>query len=265
MLSPARAVSPAESTASTHSNLLSAGAHRRVELQSPADFTHLLTIATTNAREKIIKHTQAQLQLSQPVQSPPVDAALLAAHLGSFLDTTFGSLRHNVSINGVNGERVFPTTPSLLKPTSSVDAVEQEADASTHPEDYEDYDATLAARITTLHATVEKMNLALADTRRNAAARAADRWKRDFEERLRRDDEELVVLNKEEEEQEQPDLGLRGMLPFFGDAEGNEGRVEDVKRTWTGALDALARVQGGAEEVKKRAERARAVVAHLKG
>lgn len=268
MLPSTLAFSPTGSTGSTHSNLLSASAHRRIELQSPADFTHLVAIATANAREKIAKHIQSQSRLQQSTNaehsaatpSETIDSTLLTAQLASFLDTTFTSLRHNVSVNGVDGEIVFPITPSLLNPTSDP---AEEAEASTHPEDYEPYDAALAARIAALNATVEKMNLTLADTRRGAASKAAAKWKRTFEERLMDDEAEAQA---EVVQEEAVDLKVRELVPFFGDGEDAPGRVEDVSRIWAGALDALIRVQGDhADDIRKRAERAEAAVAYLDG
>lgn len=88
-------------------------AHRRVELQSPADLQHIRANASRAARAKIDLHfppraaTAPTTSTDDAVAVPPTDDDPLRKRVEelvqAFLERTFASVRQNVAVNGLSG------------------------------------------------------------------------------------------------------------------------------------------------------------------
>lgn len=119
---------------------------------------------------------------------------------------------------------------------------------------YDPYDTRLAARITTLHARIETLNLALANTRREAVAKAAADFKQNY---LEQD----AAMETEIERAEDDGKGETATLPEYG----FEGREEEVAGTYEEAVRGLERLRGEMGEARERAEEAAGVVEFMRG
>lgn len=176
------------------------------------------------------------------------------ANVDAWITELFEAARHNVSINGINGDDEQFT--ALLGDDTAGDG------NGTGTEEYEVYDTRLAARITALYANIERLNLELADTRRvavkDAARKFGEGWVQqgeEIEEALKRS--AAVAEGQGAEDMDGVVEGVKREL-WLG-----KGRNEEVRETWEGAVVGLRGLRGGIEETMERAERARRVVGVL--
>ncbi|TKA55501.1 hypothetical protein B0A49_10315 [Cryomyces minteri] len=134
-------------------------AHRRIELQSPADLSYLVANASRAARQKIDLHLppsaapQGEDALRRRVEEPVEQ---------QYIRATFALAKPSLSINGMD-----PAAELLSAAQKGEGAVAGEE------EEYEPHDARLTARIATLTATHESLTASLATLRRTAPAAAA--------------------------------------------------------------------------------------------
>ncbi|TKA79196.1 hypothetical protein B0A49_02167 [Cryomyces minteri] len=133
-------------------------AHRRIELQSPADLSYLIANASRAARQKIDLHLP-------PSAAPQGEDALrrrVEELVEQYIRATFVLAKPSLSINGMD-----PAAELLSAAQKGEGAVAGEE------EEYEPHDARLTARIATLTATHESLTASLATLRRTAPAAAA--------------------------------------------------------------------------------------------
>ncbi|KAJ5239880.1 kinetochore protein Mis14 like-domain-containing protein [Penicillium chermesinum] len=129
---------------------------RKIELQSPADFTYLFANVTNLAREKLDLH----LPLSATNNETPDPMRERVRELvDEYIARTFTTASASISINGLDS-----SSPQFPFP-----------EAFTAPEtvEYEAYDAELASRVTALYAQLESLTTTVAQLRRDAPRRAA--------------------------------------------------------------------------------------------
>ena len=125
--------------------------------------------------------------------------------------------------------------------------------------EYEPYDARLAAKMSSLHATIESLNLELANTRRNAARVAAGEFEREWQEQSRVAE---GVLDEGAESAKRDGEGSR----LLGEGGlGFEGRDGEVQRAWERGMEGLVRLKAGLGETMRRAEEAKRTVEYLEG
>jgi kinetochor protein Mis14/NSL1 len=77
-------------------------AHRKIELQSPADLTYLIANVTRTAQEKLDKHLP-------PDAAPERDDAMrkrVEQLVDEYIRSTFGAAKDNVSINGMDSKEM---------------------------------------------------------------------------------------------------------------------------------------------------------------
>ena len=111
-----------------------------------------------------------------------------------------------------------------------------------------------------MYSEIEALNLSLANTRREAVAKAAQDFQTNFSKRSEADDAALAKL-EEVSRNAAANPGEREVkLPF-------EGREEAVKRVWDGAREDIVRLGGkdGLANLKERAEGAESVVGWMEG
>lgn len=212
--------------------------HRKIELQSPADLTHLTSQLRTLARSKI---DQAFPPQPADATTPDELRQQVEALVDAFVAQILSGLRSNISINGVD-----------VVPRGALDEhgmEEQVQGEETVIEEFEPFDEKLRRR---LGATVERRDKLVGEVsamRRNTPAAAARRW----EEAFAKGNEELDRVEKMDEDVEDES------------AFGTMKRQEEVERNWERAVEGLGRLNKGLPETRARLERCGEVVGYLGG
>ena len=214
--------------------------HRKIELQSPADLTHLTSQLRTLARAKI-----DQAFPPQPADNTSPDELRLQVEslVDAFVAQILAGMRSNICINGVD-----------VVPRGAVDEHGNFAEAADAGEDavieeFEPFDEKLRRR---LGAAVERRDKLVGEVsamRRGTPAAAARRWEDEFT----RGNAELEKVESVDEEMEEAG-GLAAMK-----------RQEEVERNWERAVEGLGRLNKGLPETRARLERCGEVVAYLGG
>ncbi|KAJ5748924.1 uncharacterized protein N7511_010620 [Penicillium nucicola] len=218
--------------------------HRKIELQSPADFIYLYTNTVALARRK--------LDLNLPPsaidnETPDPMRERVRELVDDYINTTFETASSSISINGLDStSEQFPFPAALTKPTETVE--------------YEAYDTELASRVTALYAQLESLTTGIAQQRRDAPRRAA----REYAAQLKG----LIQGEVEEEEYDAASgagtagdgmdvdsgSGLKGVDPAWklevalGSTEEQERWASgDIAGVYEDALRSILRLQGEGE------------------
>ena len=233
MTTPASAFQPRRPTPPDQAttNDLDPSAPRPISLQSPGDLLHLRAVALQAARQKIDLHLPPNAEAAST--SPDGLRKTVEQLVDRFINETFLAARSNVEINGIPGP----------------EAVNWDAKGQNSGEEYEVFDAKLAGRIKDLHGKIEKLNLAVADRRREAVRVQAEKFKQGFGTL----DEQMSRLEDEDVHAE-PEISLEV-------DERLKGREETTKESWERAIQALSDVsEGRLKDATDRADEARKVV-----
>ncbi|KAL1310854.1 hypothetical protein AAFC00_001086 [Neodothiora populina] len=223
-------------------------AHRRIELQSPADLIYLQSNTTRAARAKIDLHfppSAAPEAGEEDVMRKRVEELV-----DQYIRATFDLTKPNLSINGIDPDE--DSSKSL--PSSTTDTAEVY-------EEYEPFDHRLASKIQLLTSQIEALNLQLANLRRSAPASASQAYKtRSQTQRLahveaRREAEEKALAQALEDETKEL------MSAVAKDLE----RVDEMRETWEKGTKTLGDVRQGVGASTAKFERARRAVDHLEG
>ncbi|KAJ5582257.1 Kinetochore Mis14 [Penicillium sp. DV-2018c] len=128
--------------------------YRKIELQSPADFTYLYANTVALSRQKLDLH----LPLPQQTMKPPIQCAN--------------------AINGIDSSSPqFPFPAAFTAPTEQIE--------------YEPFDTELAARVAALYAQLESLNTTVAQQRRDAPRRAAKEYAAQLKKIIQEEDEDM--------------------------------------------------------------------------
>lgn len=211
-------------------------AHRRVELQSPADLTYLVANVKRAARQKIDLHLPPS---AAPEGAEDVLRRKVEELVDEYIRNTFASARHGMSINGMPPEDV-----------------PQEQDT----QGYEPYNTHMATRIRTLEAQKDSLTEKLADLRRDGPSRAADAWAAGFDaqtaslqaRQLEDRDAALAAAAADARLLEQAEL-----RPLRGEA------GDEVRAMWESGTEGLVALKRGLTETVARVERANGVVGYV--
>ncbi|KAK8211673.1 hypothetical protein BKA81DRAFT_288367, partial [Phyllosticta paracitricarpa] len=211
-------------------------AHRRVELQSPADLAYLVANVKRAARQKIDLHLPPS---AAPEGGEDVLRRRVEELVDEYIRNTFASARHGISINGMPPEDL-----------------PQEQDT----QEFEPYNTHLATRIRTLEAQKDTLTEKLADLRRDGPSRAADAWAASFgaqtatlqERQLEMRDAALAVAQADARLLEEAEL-----RPLQGEG------GEDVRAMWERGTEGLVALKKGLTETVARVERANGVVGYV--
>ncbi|EPS29719.1 hypothetical protein PDE_04669 [Penicillium oxalicum 114-2] len=137
--------------------------YRKVELQSPADFTYLYANTVALSRRK--------LDLNLPPSAtnddqPDPMRERVRELVDEYITRTFTTASSSISINGLDS-----TSPAFPFPA-----------AFTAPEtvEYEPFDSELASRVSTLYAQLESLTTTVAQLRRDAPRKAARAYAREL-------------------------------------------------------------------------------------
>ncbi|KAI9669680.1 MAG: hypothetical protein M1831_007376 [Alyxoria varia] len=189
-------------------------------------------------------------------------------YLAHFIDTVFGGVRAGCEVNGLKGvdavswESAAATSPSPS--TSQGGEADSEKTKKTakgkgkgdgkgrgkndddskpfvQGQEYEPYDTRLATRITRLHSKIEKLNLSLANTRREAVAAASRKFQHGY------DDLDTVLAREYDDTVagESVDSASVGQ-DLDSDVAIDATRQEEIARTFSSAVDTLAELVGSA-------------------
>ncbi|KAJ6083373.1 hypothetical protein N7467_007508 [Penicillium canescens] len=148
--------------------------HRKVELQSPADFTYLYANTIALARRK--------LDLNLPPsaidnETPDPMRERVRELVDDYINKTFETASSSISINGIDStSEQFPFPAALTTPTETVE--------------YEAYDTELASRVTALYAQLESLTTGIAQQRRDAPRRAAKEYAAQLKQLIKEEVEE---------------------------------------------------------------------------
>ncbi|KAK4692843.1 kinetochor protein Mis14/NSL1, partial [Lecanoromycetidae sp. Uapishka_2] len=148
--------------------------HRKIDLQSPADLTYLLTNIKAAAQQK--------LDLAIPPSAAPEgeDAyrSKVEELVQEYILQTLTLALPSLTLNGLD------PSPTLLRPDTLPE--------STSPDDngnYEPYDPRLAEKLRTLYAELDSQSTRVAELRREAPGAAARQYMERLEEGLKWENE----------------------------------------------------------------------------
>ncbi|KAA8646095.1 hypothetical protein EYZ11_003736 [Aspergillus tanneri] len=188
--------------------------HRKIELQSPADFTYLYANAVAVSRQKLDLHLPPSANAND---GPDPMRERVRELVDEFITRTFTSASSSISINGLDSSSSqFPFPASFTAPTETIE--------------YEPYDTVLASRVTALYAQLESLTTTVAQARRDAPRRAAKIYTEQLKKALEEDEQEL---GEEDEDFDHP----KGAGENMTDKQGAEKLEPDVVVPSTGDGD----------------------------
>lgn len=252
-------------------------AHRKIELQAPADLTYLYANATLSAKQKLDLHfpPSAAATTTTATTSNTIDGKNGSAEddddmrkrveelVAAYLENVFRGVKSNCLINGLESEEVdlLPQDGQGMSLSSSKQQCETTlilvARMRMIPNlfiETEPYDAALTLKVQAIASQIEQATLDLANTRRTAPALIAERYNAHTQVAAQNWAETFAAADRQRMEEARAEVDLR--------LEGLE-RVEDMQRTWTEALERLGDVKEGIGGSVARAEKARDVVGYL--
>ncbi|RMY11842.1 hypothetical protein D0867_07950 [Hortaea werneckii] len=208
-------------------------AHRKIELQSPADLTYLIANVSRAAREKIDKH------LPPDAASEGEDAMRKRVEqlVEEYIRNTFNAAKNSMSINGMDSREM---DAELAKA--------QEGEGTIEP-----FDTKLAQRIQNLSAQIEQRTLDLANLRRNAPAETSKRFQdsfakqtEDYDTRLQKDEQMKL------DEARNTQMEIEEME-----------RLDEMQNAWTKGTEQLQELRTGLGSTVARMEKAEKAVGVL--
>ncbi|KAM0696716.1 hypothetical protein Q7P36_003965 [Cladosporium allicinum] len=212
-----------------------ASAHRKIELQSPADLTYLIANVSRAARSKIDTHLPPD---AAPESGEDALRRRVEVLVEEYIRKTFEGAKEGISVNGMG-----------------VGEMEEVLKRVGEGEEIEPFDAKLAQRVQALSAQIENQTLQLASLRRDAPGATARRFEEDFK---RRSEEDEARVRKQEEMDAE---AARAMKLDVGDVE----RLGEVQGTWQRGTEQLEDLKGKVGGTVARMERAKRAVEFVEG
>ncbi|OQE45858.1 hypothetical protein PENCOP_c001G01788 [Penicillium coprophilum] len=148
--------------------------YRKVELQSPADFTYLYANTVALSRRKLDLYFPPS---ATDNDTPDPMRERVRELIDEYINQTFESASTSISINGLDSTSPqFPFPAAFTAPTEQVE--------------YEAFDTDLASRVTSLYAQLESLNTTVAQQRRDAPKRAAKEYAAQLKKMIEEEEEE---------------------------------------------------------------------------
>ncbi|CAG7947844.1 unnamed protein product [Penicillium nalgiovense] len=148
--------------------------YRKVELQSPADFTYLYANTVALSRRKLDLYFPPS---ATDNDTPDPMRERVRELVDDYINQTFESASTSISINGIDSTSPqFPFPAAFTAPTEQVE--------------YEPYDTELGSRVTSLYAQLESLNTTVAQQRRDAPRRAAKEYAAQLKKMIEGEEEE---------------------------------------------------------------------------
>jgi len=207
-------------------------AHRKIELQSPADLTYLIANVSRAAREKIDKHLP-------PDAAPEGEDAMrkrVEQLVEEYIRNTFNAAKNSMSINGMDSREM-----------------DAELAKAQEGEEIEPFDTKLAQRIQNLSAQIEQRTLDLANLRRNAPGETSKRFQHSFAKQTEDNDTRL-----QKDEQTKLDEA-RNTHMEIEDME----RLDEMQNAWTKGTEQLQELRTGLGSTVARMQKAEKAVGVL--
>ncbi|KAI9827629.1 MAG: hypothetical protein M1819_006918 [Sarea resinae] len=206
--------------------------HRRIELQSPADLSHLINNVSRAARARLDLHLPPiEPEKGGAAEGDGEDA--LRKRVGElvegYIEETFLSASHSISINGLDASEADVHA-----------AISGTASSTQDIEEYEPYNPNLATRLQSLHAQLERETLRLATLRADAPAAAAAAYREKFLASLAADDDVFKAQARD------ASRGPPGLAPHKGE-EGEDGREDADAKMEDGETQKTSGVRRPAE------------------
>ncbi|KAH6644166.1 hypothetical protein C7974DRAFT_419695 [Boeremia exigua] len=241
--------------------------HRKIDLQSPADLTHIESLIRRAAAQKLDLHLPAQ---------PSDGADDLRAQTGvlvdAFVDRVLGGVRANVAVNGI--EVVEAARGGGFEGEGegeTMSGVQTGGAAPAAAEEFEPFDERLRARLAEHVARRDRLVKAVSAHRRATAGKAARAWEERFE--AESTAQEVVVhaarnptLDTTADAQDQMEMETQNPphTPHTQDPlRATIPRADEVQRNWARAVEGLGRLNQGLPETRARLERCGGVVEYL--
>ncbi|PWY87880.1 Mis14-domain-containing protein [Aspergillus sclerotioniger CBS 115572] len=184
--------------------------HRKIELQSAADFTYLYANTVALSRQKLDLHLPPS---TNPNDGPDPMRERVRELVDEYINRTFTSASSSISINGLDSTSPeFPFPGAFTAPTEQVE--------------YEAYDGKLAARVTSLYAQLESLTTTVAQLRRDAPGRAAKAYAEQLRRAIQEDENEEEEVEEGQGEGEVQEEGLKE--ESRQSAEGEENRDTEM-------------------------------------
>ncbi|KAF9251173.1 hypothetical protein DTO006G1_3956 [Penicillium roqueforti] len=154
--------------------------YRKVELQSPADFTYLYANTVALSRRKLDLYFPPS---ATDNDTPDPMRERVRELIDEYINQTFESASTSISINGIDSTSPqFPFPAAFTAPTEQIE--------------YEAYDTELASRVTSLYAQLESLNTTVAQQRRDAPRRAAKQYAAHLKKMIEEEEEEYENEDK---------------------------------------------------------------------
>ncbi|KAJ5287493.1 Kinetochore Mis14 [Penicillium angulare] len=172
--------------------------YRKIELQSPADFTFLYANTVGLSRQK--------LDLNLPPSATNDDAPdpmreRVRELVDEYINDTFMTAASSISINGIEASHPQFPFPAAFTATETVE--------------YEQFDSDLASRVSALYAQLESLTTSVAQLRRDAPRQAARAYAKELnrvieDEGFEEEEEEEEADTMEEDKAEEMDVDKDG-------------------------------------------------------
>jgi kinetochor protein Mis14/NSL1 len=211
--------------------------HRKIDLQSPHDLTHLHATALSSVQAKL----DAAFPPTASGASSDAVRARVQALIEAFVTDTFAAAKQNIAVNGMDADQLDLSFSS--------------GDLNGHgpvKEEYEPLDAKMVERVRTLEAQREALVARVAEMRRTAPALAATQWQHEWRTEMEREAQQW----KQKE-------GTSTNLKQDQRLELELERLDEVQRTWLRGAEGLVGLKAGLTETVGKLEEARKVVEHL--
>ncbi|OOF96625.1 hypothetical protein ASPCADRAFT_405122 [Aspergillus carbonarius ITEM 5010] len=187
--------------------------HRKIELQSAADFTYLYANTVALSRQKLDLHLPPS---TNPNDGPDPMRERVRELVDEYITRTFTSASSSISINGLDSTSPeFPFPAAFTAPTEQVE--------------YEAYDGKLAARVTSLYAQLESLTTTVAQLRRDAPGRAAKAYAEQLRRAIQEDENEDKEGQGDGEVQEEEEEGLKEESQQSAEGEDGEEGNRDTE------------------------------------
>ncbi|USW56141.1 hypothetical protein Slin15195_G094600 [Septoria linicola] len=204
-------------------------AHRKIELQSPADLTYLIANVTKAAQEKIDQHLP-------PDAAPEGEDAMrkrVEQLVDDYIRSTFDAAKDNITINGMDSREI-----------------EEELAKAQEGEELEPFDSKLAQRIQALSTQIEYQTLQLANLRRKAPRDTAEQFKAAFE-------RQGIEYEKRLEAERAARMKAAAETNV---SVGEVKRADEIQSQWERGNEELEKLKSGLGGTKTRLERAKRAV-----
>ncbi|KAI7360910.1 hypothetical protein KC354_g8490 [Hortaea werneckii] len=225
-------------------------AHRKIELQSPADLTYLIANVSRAAREKIDKHLP-------PDAAPEGEDAMrkrVEQLVEEYIRNTFNAAKNSMSINGMDSREMDAELAKAQEGEGTVDLTKKPNHLDlTGIAEIEPFDTKLAQRIQNLSAQIEQRTLDLANLRRNAPGETSKRFQHSFAKQTEDYDTRL-----QKDEQTKLDEA-RNTHMEIEDME----RLDEMQNAWTKGTEQLQELRTGLGSTVARMQKAEKAVGVL--